>query len=680
MQKLRFTNDLNNGEKTTLTKLVDSFITVDLSDESTADLAKTLQTHIHTKSCTKKGTYCRFNFPKYPSERTIIAIPLRKENYESEAEYKRVKKELKNVLLKVKDVLMELTPEDLEKYTIEDVLTKAKVTEPEYYKALETSERGANVILKRRVNEIFTNNYNKSFLIAWDGNHDIQLCLDFFGVITYITDYCYKMEQGLSDALTNAAQACKAMEKKDQHLFMSNTFLSHRQMGEMEALYRLFPHFHLSNSNMKTTFVGTGLPHQRPRILHKVEKQEDADNEVITIEGKEGLYAAALNIHEKYARRPDYLENMSLAQFAMSYENTTQRDERKMIKGISEAMSDQTVVSHDTKLEVPLPVLIKLKDKRNFMKLRKTRAVMRIHKVKESLDQHQFFYSQLLLFKPWTNESELHADSLHLCMELYKEACDCPQHKEGEEIPSKVNKVKNKLLPFTNNVEEARAMLEEMPSIRAEHIGDILAPQLEQDIEEQAAEGVLLDESFAARNPDNVTCDSSNKPVAASQGPFRRIDISKLDEMLASVRQLDQDQRKAFNLIIEYVKTLRAYQKKAIPPPTPPLLVIHAAGGCGKSKVINVIAQFTEYYMSLNSAKDPDKPACLKLAPTGKAANVIDGSTVHSAFHLDFDGSYSGLSDMTRENMRRLLENLTVLIIDEMSMLTADQEQDVQNA
>ena len=132
--------------------------------------------------------------------------------------------------MKVKDVLMELTLEDLEKYTIEDVLTKAKVTEPEYYKALETSERGANVILKRRVNEIFTNNYNKSFLIAWDGNHDIQLCLDFFGVITYITDYCYKMEQGLSNALTNAAQACKAMEKMDQHLFMSNTFLSHRQM------------------------------------------------------------------------------------------------------------------------------------------------------------------------------------------------------------------------------------------------------------------------------------------------------------------------------------------------------------------------------------------------------------------------------------------------------------------
>ena len=222
-------------------------------------------------------------------------------------------------------------------------------------------------------------------------------------------------------------------------------------------------------------------------------------------------------------------------------------------------------------------------------------------------------------------------------------------------------------------------MLEDMPASRAEHIGDNLDPQLEQDNEEQADEGVLLDEEFAARNPDNVTGDPSKGAAAASQGPFRRIDISKLDEMLASARMLDQDQQKAFNLVIEYVKTLRAYHKKAIPPPTPPLLAIHAAGGCGKSKVIDVIAQFTEYYMSLNSAKDPDKPSCLKLAPTGKAANVIDGSTVHSAFHLDFDGSYSGLSDMTRDNMRRLLEHLAVVIIDEMSMLKSDQERCSEN-
>mgnify|MGYP006168924931 FL=1 len=41
---------------------------------------------------------------------------------------------------------------------------------------------------------MYVNSYNPEWILAWDGNIDIQLCLDFFAVITYITEYFLKDE------------------------------------------------------------------------------------------------------------------------------------------------------------------------------------------------------------------------------------------------------------------------------------------------------------------------------------------------------------------------------------------------------------------------------------------------------------------------------------------------------
>ena len=69
-------------------------------------------------------------------------------------------------------------------------------------------------------------------------------------------------------------------------------------------------------------------------------------------------------------------------------------------------MSDQTVISYDPKLEVNLPHIIKLEGINTFLKLRSIPAVMRIHKVKEQYNPHEFFYSELLLYRPWRKEED----------------------------------------------------------------------------------------------------------------------------------------------------------------------------------------------------------------------------------------------------------------------------------
>ena len=82
--------------------------------------------------------------------------------------------------------------EECSKDCLDDKLTR-------YEEALHISERGYEVILKWDIDEIMINNFNPEWIKAWDSNMDIQLCLDYYAVICYITDYYMKDESGTID-------------------------------------------------------------------------------------------------------------------------------------------------------------------------------------------------------------------------------------------------------------------------------------------------------------------------------------------------------------------------------------------------------------------------------------------------------------------------------------------------
>ena len=64
--------------KETISKLIDEWISVSIKtgDATLDNLVKDLNTHKHSKSCKKYGTECRFHFPRFPSDETLIAAPL----------------------------------------------------------------------------------------------------------------------------------------------------------------------------------------------------------------------------------------------------------------------------------------------------------------------------------------------------------------------------------------------------------------------------------------------------------------------------------------------------------------------------------------------------------------------------------------------------------------------------
>ena len=63
----------------------------------------------------------------------------------------------------------------------------------------------------------------------------------------------------------------------------------------------------------------------------------------------------------------------------------------------------------------------------------------------------------------------------------------------------------------------------------------------------------------------------------------------------------------------------------------------------------------------------------VKCAPTGRAAVNINGVTLHSAFGFTFGNEHLSLPDKTRDTKRNVYKNLKFLIIDEISMVKADQ-------
>ena len=72
------------------------------------------------------------------------------------------------------------------------------------------------------------------------------------------------------------------------------------------------------------------------------------------------------------------------------------------------------------------------------------------------------------------------------------------------------------------------------------------------------------------------------------------------------------------------------------------------------------------------SGDSPNHPRVLVCAPTGKAASLVGGITLHSAFDFKFGLEHRALSDKSLAKFRDNFKHLKLVIIDEVSLLGAD--------
>jgi sulfur relay (sulfurtransferase) DsrC/TusE family protein len=190
---------------------------------------------------------------------------------------KAERQELLEIILTLMESAVSNAMEAKEKRLIQ-VLKEADLNIPDdeliqtYELALSIGDNSYNVHYKRDVDEIFVNQYNEEFIVAWNGNIDFQICLDHFAIITYISDYYSKDESGTSAQIKEALRGCTDPSLKERYKLVASTFLSHRQMGPCECIYRLSPQLHLKDSNTQCVFVHTGFPENRSKFLAMVDE------------------------------------------------------------------------------------------------------------------------------------------------------------------------------------------------------------------------------------------------------------------------------------------------------------------------------------------------------------------------------------------------------------------------
>ena len=111
----------------------------------------------------------------------------------------------------------------------------------------------------------------------------------------------------------------------------------------------------------------------------------------------------------------------------------------------------------------------------HWMQLRKP-LVLRLHKFNKTKNPHEYYFSELQLYYPFTNESHLFPEDSEKCENLYKTKKD------------QILTIKGQVMKHLTAVEEGRERAEE---ILANEIGDQLDSNIAQENEDAATEGAM---------------------------------------------------------------------------------------------------------------------------------------------------------------------------------------------
>ena len=346
---------------------------------------------------------------------------------------------------------------------------------------------------------------------------------------------------GLTEVLKTAVKQLsddKDMRQKCNE--MANQWMTHRQTGECEAIYKLLAHMKLTYSSIATIYVPTEPKGQRRQFL---QRQDPDSGQGFEVEDKKGRFLEKPDLISKYERRKllprreeeeeeerpqvkedaETLEQMSFCQFVKMYEGKGWQDLRRTNEeGETEEPDDDEekpeegelaqeddfnylIVGNSEAKRRKLPHLLTLEDlmpgEPRILHKRTFPRAMRFFKKKYDRNPHLFYFTELMLYHPFRDENQLFPEDPEKCEELYR--------KHQDEIKY----VKAQVMPFLESVEEAQLIYEEMKANERrdaeEQMGVDLDPEMEQEIadlddldDEEHPDYYHLDTDQVDHNPD----------------------------------------------------------------------------------------------------------------------------------------------------------------------------------
>ena len=420
--------------------------------------------------------------------------------------------------------------------------------------------------------------------------------LDPYAVITYIVSYISKDETNMTEALKDILFKTKHLTKFEQLTALKTAWMKLRQIGASEAVYRLLSGLKLKSSNIACVFVASGFFENRSVFFQKIDEkadkidsnmsgdedeedlgevidEPDVDNDQgISIAGREGKFKVATTVHDRYQKRPNYLEKMSLGQFATVYvlcprtKKGTEFYQEGPLKNCSEEESEITIFGSETKI----PQYIDLRNyKLGTMRARSFPAVLRIHssfkKDKDAEEGDEQYFSELLMYFPWRNEDDLKAK--------------CKKDPTEEDITI-INNIKQALYLGLSTgdlleLSETWNIGQEKPT----HVYDTLDPQREQDAGDDDNEGIEEDPEFAARLPDKNMANETDSTTRGESTKFKKLLVPDDEELLNETRKLVPEQLEGLAKAVRYCKELKRNRKDPTLFGDPLKLIIHGGAG-----------------------------------------------------------------------------------------------------
>ena len=322
---------------------------------------------------------------------------------QSDEECAEKRQEACNILTKVHKIL-ESNGCDI---SLDELLSQVNISVEEYTNNLKVAHRGKNVILKRNPSDVFTNGCNLEILKLWGGNIDFQFVIDEYTTVMYICGYMMKSEKALGEQLKQVARECQSDDIAKQLKKIGSAFLGHRVIGAPESVMKLDSMW-LIRKSRKITFVTSNYKEQRvsiPKSKEKLKNVEDDDEDIFMT-----------SIHDRYAARPNELNNLCLAKFAVAYDvqyskscSGEKSDHHNILddNGNSDLSDEDDSNQEDSRKDKQKQEIIKLKHGLGFMRKRKRESILRTHKVKLATDPEKYYHSLLMLYFPWQSEESL---------------------------------------------------------------------------------------------------------------------------------------------------------------------------------------------------------------------------------------------------------------------------------
>lgn len=388
------------------------YVTCELptQDDALLEIVTSVQQHSkrHSKTCKKKNTVCRFNFPRPASARTFICHGKSDAKQQckcqvvktdkftecacvnpGQTDFKMNREQAGEILSAIKKTLSD---EDSRYDSVEHLFEHLGINQATFEAAYKCFSRNTQLVLKRQVNEVWVNQYSKPLLKCWNANLDIQYVVDAYACVVYIISYISKSEREIGLLLANAQREASKegnVSAKDALKNLGSVYLHNRDICAQESVYRL-TNMHLKECSRKVMFVPTGDNVVKMSLPLNVLRQKASSHDLTT----EDMWMTS--IVDRYKNRPNDLSDLCMATFASEYR----------------------VLSKNEKSKTPL----KLNNGCGFItkRTRTKPAVVRYVRFSEDKNPEQFYQSIMQLVLPYHLDIQLKPSNCETFEQFYK--------------------------------------------------------------------------------------------------------------------------------------------------------------------------------------------------------------------------------------------------------------------